>query len=249
MFDINFNENKFPTFSKYLQKGFLRILGSSGHTILCFRYHPEKNPEKTETVFSLSWPSDINDGIIITATMNNEELLSCLLKKVKLYFSHPEIGSLLQGAERFMQFKKFYSAQPRSSNPLFETTHPRITLLGDAMHPMTTHRGLGANTALADAKDLAQALQEPDWQTAINKYNETVFLRGFENVKASLQSTTMIHTTRKLTRNWILWTIGRLLKIIARTRQIPILSRTFGFFFHPVVGLYNFFSQFFKKSS
>lgn len=43
---------------------------------------------------------------------------------------------------------------------------------------MTTHRGLGANTAFQDAVDLAKALKSPDWRKATAEYERVVVKRG-----------------------------------------------------------------------
>jgi 2-polyprenyl-6-methoxyphenol hydroxylase-like FAD-dependent oxidoreductase len=47
----------------------------------------------------------------------------------------------------------------------------RITLLGDAIHAMTAHRGIGANLALKDAVRLCRALQ------AVNCGEQTFSMR------------------------------------------------------------------------
>lgn len=98
-------------------------------------------------------------------------------------------------------------------NPLGKTT--RVTLLGDAAHTMTTQRGLGGNTAFADAADLMRALTqvEAPWQ-ALAEYEENMIKRGFEAIKQSSQGTKMIHFVgvKSVIRNvifrvlgWVLW--------------------------------------------
>jgi 2-polyprenyl-6-methoxyphenol hydroxylase-like FAD-dependent oxidoreductase len=43
---------------------------------------------------------------------------------------------------------------------------------------MTTHAGLGANTAFMDARDLAKALLDDNWRDALSKYDELLYKRG-----------------------------------------------------------------------
>lgn len=80
---------------------------------------------------------------------------------------------------------------------------PQIVLLGDALHPMTTHAGLGANTALQDAQDLAMIFQHPTMglQEGLQgwtryghvQYEKKVFQRGMKAVKTSYENTLRIH--------------------------------------------------------
>lgn len=102
---------------------------------------------------------------------------------------------------------------PVEGNPMGRTS--RVTLLGDAAHAMTTHRGLGANTAFADAADLVQALTqvEAPWP-ALADYEATMIKRGFQAIRSSLQSSRSIHWAgvKGIIRNvvlralgWVLW--------------------------------------------
>jgi 2-polyprenyl-6-methoxyphenol hydroxylase-like FAD-dependent oxidoreductase len=60
-------------------------------------------------------------------------------------------------------------------------------------HATTTHRGLGANTAIQDAVDFATALLDPDVPAALDRCEKTVVKRGAQVVRDSMQSTAMIH--------------------------------------------------------
>jgi len=108
---------------------------------------------------------------------------------------------------------------PVKGNPLGRTS--RVTLLGDAAHAMTTHRGLGANIAFADASDLVRAFAhvEASWH-ALAEYEENMIKRGFEAIKQSMQSSEMIHLVgvKSMIRNvviralgWVLWAKYRVL--------------------------------------
>jgi len=67
----------------------------------------------------------------------------------------------------------------------------RITLLGDAIHNMTPMAGIGANTALRDARLLADKLAKTSPQTlvtAIGEYETAMRDYGFAAVKLSLRN-------------------------------------------------------------
>lgn len=64
-----------------------------------------------------------------------------------------------------------------------------VTLLGDAIHSMTPMRGIGANTALRDARLLVHALTEDcEVVHAIGRYEERMREYGFAAVRDSLRS-------------------------------------------------------------
>ncbi|NES64384.1 MAG: NAD(P)-binding protein [Okeania sp. SIO2D1] len=56
--------------------------------------------------------------------------------------------------------------------PLKQWSYGRVTLLGDAAHPMAPSAGQGANTTFEDAYELAECLRNfPDRQTALANYD------------------------------------------------------------------------------
>jgi 2-polyprenyl-6-methoxyphenol hydroxylase-like FAD-dependent oxidoreductase len=64
----------------------------------------------------------------------------------------------------------------RKERPLGEPT--RVSLLGDSIHAMTPHAGLGENTAFKDAVDLGKALRAEDWHVALRDYETVLVKRG-----------------------------------------------------------------------
>jgi 2-polyprenyl-6-methoxyphenol hydroxylase-like FAD-dependent oxidoreductase len=68
----------------------------------------------------------------------------------------------------------------------------RVTLLGDAAHPMTTNTSQGGNQAIEDAVVLAGCLErEPDVAKALRKYEERRIARTTKLVKRSHQAANM----------------------------------------------------------
>ncbi|MCZ4097848.1 FAD-dependent monooxygenase [Streptomyces sp. So13.3] len=102
---------------------------------------------------------------------------------------HPDLRKLFELADPNSCFPiKIRTAVPI---PQWETTH--VTLIGDAIHTMTPGRGVGANTALRDARLLCRMLvaahegREP-LLAAIRDYETKMIEYGFDAVKESRKS-------------------------------------------------------------
>ena len=81
----------------------------------------------------------------------------------------------------------------RTSVPIAAWQTQRVTLLGDAIHAMTPHRGIGANIALKDAVRLCRALtmanrSERPVIDAIHDYETDMIDYGFRAVQTSLHA-------------------------------------------------------------
>ncbi|KXT08507.1 hypothetical protein AC579_9217 [Pseudocercospora musae] len=82
-----------------------------------------------------------------------------------------------------------------------EARHARIILLGDAVHPMTPGRGMGANQALQDASQLIKRFHEIQWADAlpsdeelsslVSNFDREMYDRAFKMVKASEDVTSL----------------------------------------------------------
>ncbi|PMD29379.1 FAD/NAD(P)-binding domain-containing protein [Hyaloscypha variabilis F] len=73
----------------------------------------------------------------------------------------------------------------------------RVTLAGDAAHPMTPHRGQGLNHAICDASHFVDAMKkvitgESSLKDAITTYSEEVVRRGADEVLISKQNAIMM---------------------------------------------------------
>jgi 2-polyprenyl-6-methoxyphenol hydroxylase-like FAD-dependent oxidoreductase len=178
-----------------------RIFGKQGHTLLIL-------PFRQLWMWSLSWPEkESHEEMNISSNQ--------LIDKARENFNDDEIIRLIErcSPSDLIGPYRLYSASCLKQNPF--PNHPRITLLGDAAHPMTTHAGKGANTAFADAFDLANLLLNRSSST-LSEYEQKMFKRGYAAVKMSLTSTQMIHATgwRGLLRDGILSIIGYTMTLI-----------------------------------
>ena len=79
----------------------------------------------------------------------------------------------------------------------FDNRNGRVTLAGDAAHPMTPQRGQGLNHAINDVVNLVGALKsvrdgETTLEKAVSEYGHELTSRGGEEVRVSLANTRML---------------------------------------------------------
>jgi 2-polyprenyl-6-methoxyphenol hydroxylase-like FAD-dependent oxidoreductase len=63
-----------------------------------------------------------------------------------------------------------------------------ITLIGDAAHVMSPFGGDGANLAMLDGAELAEALVQPDWRMAVRAFEERMWQRASKSSAQSSQA-------------------------------------------------------------
>jgi salicylate hydroxylase len=103
----------------------------------------------------------------------------------------------------------------------------RAVLIGDAAHPMTPHRGLGANTALLDALDLSALIVDLSCTPGLTTKTISQKLQSFAGemlkrsgpcVAASRAASLSYHNTSRMgcmVRNVVLWGIGCILALFS----------------------------------
>jgi 2-polyprenyl-6-methoxyphenol hydroxylase-like FAD-dependent oxidoreductase len=87
----------------------------------------------------------------------------------------PELRALLTDCDDSFLVRPLYALPV----PHTWETRPGVTLLGDAAHLMSPFSGLGANLAMLDGADLANAIAAaPDLETAVREYEAVMLPRG-----------------------------------------------------------------------
>ncbi|OZJ06085.1 hypothetical protein BZG36_01114 [Bifiguratus adelaidae] len=193
-----------PMLGPMLAYSMVRLLSNSGYSMLLGLAKTLEG--KHQLLYVLTGPKDmfpdeLQPDKATTAPVNDssmtERLIAWAIETVSKHF-HPEVAKItaLVKSENLI-FGGLLPSQSSSGlekgNPFMQVKHKRVTLLGDAAHAMTTHRGMGANTSLADAVDLSQCLASPNWAQELPKYEAIMYKRGWKNVKGSLDNTLRMH--------------------------------------------------------
>jgi len=140
--------------AKYASKGLLRALGDNGRSLLTFEFNPSNG--KVEFLWALSWPHQPQLGLkeifgCDPMTENHEIFMKAvhdkIIEEAEKNFSNPDVAKLIRTTptEHLLDPRPVCSSKPRKVRPWSNTT--RVILLGDAIHPMTTHAGMGKTGA------------------------------------------------------------------------------------------------------
>ena len=104
--------------------------------------------------------------------------------------------------------------EPQAPGNRWENRDGRVTLAGDAAHPMTFQRGQGLNHAITNALKLVQRIQK-HWQReegldngerarAIDDYEDEMIPRASEEIRLGEMNTRMMHDWGKLEQSPIM---------------------------------------------
>jgi salicylate hydroxylase len=102
---------------------------------------------------------------------------------------HPEVRALIAGTEHVFRWALF------DRPPLARWSKSRVTLLGDAAHPMLPYMAQGAGQSIEDAYVLARCLDEgrEDPATALSRYSDRRWERAAAVQEASRQAASVVH--------------------------------------------------------
>ncbi|KXS95521.1 hypothetical protein AC578_4628 [Pseudocercospora eumusae] len=113
------------------------------------------------------------------------------------------IYAWLSDDEENVLYTRLMDWDPRSPDHAWDNREGRVTLAGDAAHPMSFQRGQGLNNALQDALELrntiASVWKDDDGvpatarKDALNAYEKQMIERGGKEVQLSRENTFMVH--------------------------------------------------------
>ncbi|KAI9692708.1 MAG: hypothetical protein M1820_009413 [Bogoriella megaspora] len=91
----------------------------------------------------------------------------------------------------------------------WDNKNARLTLVGDAAHPMPPYRGQGLNHCITDVYNLMEQIKQASygeiaWNDAISAYEEELVQRGSEETKCSIENGIMLHDWDKVLRSPLL---------------------------------------------
>jgi 2-polyprenyl-6-methoxyphenol hydroxylase-like FAD-dependent oxidoreductase len=115
-------------------------------------------------------------------TLSPDELWDVVVRRTGDW--HPKIERLIAAADVGASFP----ITLRSATRIDSWQTGRVTLLGDAIHPMTPAAGAGANTALWDAALLTDALTQAPLPQALATYEAQMIENGRAIVDESLRN-------------------------------------------------------------
>ena len=104
-------------------------------------------------------------------------------------------------ASLIRETKDVWSApfRDRDQMAVASSSRSRVTVLGDACHPMTCFKGQGANQALADAVLLARRVAEAnDMSKALRRFEREMVQRAGPRAAASRCAARLLHSPRGL---------------------------------------------------
>ena len=139
--------------------------------------------DKSQYMWQLSFPYDEE------CKLTNIELSTLAIDQCK-HFCDPVQTLLKNTCLDLISGYPVYDRDPLSD---FTSSYKRMTLLGDAAHPMSPFKGQGANQAIVDALSLSDFLSKYPTTIAIQKYQEEMIKRTFNKVKLSRLAINDLH--------------------------------------------------------
>ena len=151
----------------FLNGASMVMIGHMGQKMVVYPIQAELNSDGLQLI---NWVGNLREGADYQLKVRDWNRQADKERLLRIYenwqFDWLDVPTMIAGAESIYEF-------PMSDrDPLTRWTFGRVTLLGDAAHPMYPIGSNGASQAILDADALTTALiEEPDWQSALERYD------------------------------------------------------------------------------
>ncbi|KAI8226645.1 Monooxygenase 3 [Colletotrichum sp. SAR 10_99] len=195
-----------------LQAGSVMFMGGKNVAGFSSVYDAKKDLDTGDTEsYTLFWsvgiPRARGDELIAKAGSNPQKIVPLLIDyfRNELGYDKP-LELVMQSATDFVRTGLVSSSiKPKTDWRNGIDKNSRVILLGDAVHPMTPGRGMGANQALTDAGNLVQLFHQATFEqdvpsdgelaALVRTFDAEMYPRAFKMVKASETVTSLDLTT------------------------------------------------------
>jgi 2-polyprenyl-6-methoxyphenol hydroxylase-like FAD-dependent oxidoreductase len=167
-------------------------------------------PESWTFFFYISWPSSVEEQTA-TAHWTNAQRFAQQKEFAKNHCDPWKSALEWASDETSVWYLGFSDWDPRKEGCRWDNAGGRVTMVGDAVHPMTYQRGQGLNHSVTDAALLRDALvkikEGGDQKELITAFEDEIIARGGAEVRESTLNTSMLHTWEKVKQS-PLWAKG-----------------------------------------
>ena len=211
-----------------IDAGSVMFLG--GHNLSGFASIYDPKPDlgtsgtQTYTLFwSMVVPSERGKQMLQQAGDDVQKVLPPLIKYLREMSCGDSLPFIMESATENLRTGLLTSSvKPHTNWRKNEEINARVILIGDAVHPMTPGRGMGANQALTDAGNLVRQFHAAAFEdgipsdrelaTLVRDFDEEMYGRAFKMVKASENVTDLDLT--KTSGRVIIKVIGAVLTVL-----------------------------------
>ncbi|OAL42838.1 FAD/NAD(P)-binding domain-containing protein [Pyrenochaeta sp. DS3sAY3a] len=184
-----------------LESGSVLFLGGSKTTgfVSVYDPKPELGTGGTES-YTLFWsilvPSEYGKLMMAKAGDNVQDIMPLLVDYVRKQGYGESLPFIMQSATEHLRTGLLTSSvKPTEDWRRGVASSARVILLGDAVHPMTPGRGMGANQALVDAAKLVRLFHSANFEQGtpsneelaamVREFEAEMYKRAFKMVKDS----------------------------------------------------------------
>ncbi|KAF9871029.1 hypothetical protein CkaCkLH20_11446 [Colletotrichum karsti] len=195
-----------------VKSGSVMFLGGTDATGFASVYDPKKDPgtggaESYTLFWSILVPRKRGDEMVAKAGSNPQKIVPHLVDYLRNDLGYGEpLALIMQSATDYVRTGLVTSSvKPKTDWRNGIDRNSRVILLGDAVHPMTPGRGMGANQALTDAANLVDLFHHTNFEQAVpsdgelaalvRTFDAEMYTRAFKMVKASEAMTSLDLTT------------------------------------------------------